>query len=255
MIKQFDENQRILNKTSKRQRDTGYSLENEDENKSEIKIKDKSKIKCYKCNQMGHYANECTSKKSNLNSKSKPKTYKVKKFNKGCYKCGGNHKSSECNYNFKRKVKFNFNKNKKREERAYISIDEIELQPGEDNYKSTSNNEEEDDQEYACMLFESDSEEEIESDGYGSSSKVFSYSVCNTDDKFNSETGKRKIDDKIEDKDENNLSTPNSTINELIENETSKLEKAKIKSQRKNQKLLNLEEEKEFLEKLYKEKN
>ena len=72
MIKQFDENQRILNK-NKRQRDTEYSLESEDEDKSKVKGKDKSKIRCFKCNKMGHYANECTSKKPNTNSKFKPK--------------------------------------------------------------------------------------------------------------------------------------------------------------------------------------
>ena len=258
MIKQFDENNRILSKGTKRQRDTGYSLESDDENTS--KSKDKSEIKCFKCNKMGHYARECDQKiKNNKNpkfnikndkNKFKPKSFKVKKFNKGCYKCGGNHKSVDCNYDFKRKVKFDFNKNKKREEKAYMSIDDIELQPGEDNYEPTSSDKDEDNQEYACMLVESDDEEEIESDGYGSSSKVFSYSICNTNDNSNSEIGKRKIDEITEDKEGNSLHTPNSTVSKLINDEITKIERAKSKSQIKHQKLLDRKEEKEFLENL-----
>ena len=127
MINQFDKNNSIL-KRSFKGRETGYTLEEEKGFKDPKPkfSKDIKDIKCYKCGKIGHYSNTCkkansSNKVNGFKNKFKPKAYKSRGYNKGCYKCGGNHKSNECNYDFKKNANFNFNKNKKIEERAYLS--------------------------------------------------------------------------------------------------------------------------------------
>ena len=145
MIHQFDENHKFLKRFT-RVKKTGYILEEEKVIKDPKAKVDKNikEIKCYKCGNLGHYANMCRNGKTSsvklpnkmncFKNKFKPKSYKTKGYNKGCYKCGGNHKTNECNYDFKKIVNLNLKKNK-RLSKSIPVLDNIELLPNEDEYQ------------------------------------------------------------------------------------------------------------------------
>jgi hypothetical protein len=152
-------------------------------------------ITCHNCGKKGHYKKDCrfptktsnktkqafkgkVSYKSNkINMKNFEKTKynaNTNKFKMKCYKCGGEHRAFECNYNFQSNPISN-----KQEDKIYFNIVDIKKQPGED-YEINELYDDEEPPMHLRMLIEEEEEEEEEeycNDDPSSSSRSFSYNL------------------------------------------------------------------------------
>jgi len=147
-------------------------------------------ITCHNCGKKGHYKKDCrspTKTSNNLKHTFKKKlSYKtnkanmknfertkynanVNKFRMKCFKCGGEHRALECNYNFQSNPISN-----NREEKLYFNISDIGNQPGEE-YETNELYDDEEPPSHLRMLM--DEEEEYSNDDPSSSSRSFSYNL------------------------------------------------------------------------------
>ena len=77
------------------------------------------------------------------------------------------------------------------------------------------------------MLLDSDVERETKADGQGNNSKVFSYSVCDTFNKLNSENKKRKFKFEINNGDDDHSIDVQKSVRDTIK-KTSAIRKSRL---------------------------
>ena len=181
------------------------------------KSKANSNKLCKICKKRGHLARECYSNRNNSNPsrndssnpRTKAKTWKGKmKFqskqyfnlnrdnreknaNLKCFKCGGNHYANECRTGVNNHDKIG----NKDQQRNLMHIDEVSDQDGEIYGNNRTVEFVEEPPLFLRSLVNEDMDLGYESDGPGSSSRVFSYPISNYIDKQPSQikTSKKKI--------------------------------------------------------------
>ena len=161
-------------------------------NRNEFNYKLNNDISFHNCGKRGHVKKDCrlpsnTSNKhrrefkrkiSYKSNKINMKNFERNKYNANdtnkfrmkCYKCGGEHRAFECNYNFKS------NPISKNEDKIYLNISDIEKQPGEDSDIYELYDEEP--PTHLRMLMDEE-EEEYCNDDPSSTSRSFSYNLTN----------------------------------------------------------------------------